>query len=405
MIANPKNLSEQLCNLSERLAVEMRALNRTKVSKVNGVVPDADGNVQIEVGGSSEDCLKTSGGTFDGSTVLKEAIPSMGLPETLGSEYVAEQGKGFRIKAGEGVVEEGVTTSKTLELLFDSINLRNDFHLDFGDGEVYEMPSTLSLGPAEAVLSTQTFDGFTNLIACTSESYVPQTSMGYVVTSVNGKYADFTGNVDIEAGGSYTLPKATSTTLGGVTIGSNISVSNGTISLTKGNVTSALGYTPLQNAPVTSVNGKTGAVTVNVGVTSVNGQTGDVTIEAGGGSDDAIPKTGDRGILNGTETSVRYGNTGFSSTPTLTINESSPDVMLAWLTTEITVEKGTESDITKSANGISWTKCVLLYGTSTVTLGGGWSWAGGSAPTLSTAGLLVLHWNSAFGVASFVSMM
>ena len=43
----------------------------------------------------------------------------------------------------------------------------------------------------------------------------------------------------------YTLPNATSSTLGGVKIGNNITVSSGTISLTKSNVTSALGYTPL----------------------------------------------------------------------------------------------------------------------------------------------------------------
>ena len=43
---------------------------------------------------------------------------------------------------------------------------------------------------------------------------------------------------------AYTLPNATSSTLGGVKVGSNISVSSGTISLTKANVTSALGYTP-----------------------------------------------------------------------------------------------------------------------------------------------------------------
>lgn len=43
---------------------------------------------------------------------------------------------------------------------------------------------------------------------------------------------------------SYTLPTATSSTLGGVKIGNNITVSSGTISLTKANVTNALGYTP-----------------------------------------------------------------------------------------------------------------------------------------------------------------
>jgi hypothetical protein len=40
------------------------------------------------------------------------------------------------------------------------------------------------------------------------------------------------------------LPTASSSTKGGVKIGSNITVSNGTISLSKSNVTSALGYTP-----------------------------------------------------------------------------------------------------------------------------------------------------------------
>lgn len=42
----------------------------------------------------------------------------------------------------------------------------------------------------------------------------------------------------------YTLPNATSSTLGGVKVGSNITVSSGTISLSKTNVTNALGYTP-----------------------------------------------------------------------------------------------------------------------------------------------------------------
>lgn len=42
----------------------------------------------------------------------------------------------------------------------------------------------------------------------------------------------------------YVLPTATAETIGGVKIGANISYSNGTISLNKANVTSALGYTP-----------------------------------------------------------------------------------------------------------------------------------------------------------------
>lgn len=50
---------------------------------------------------------------------------------------------------------------------------------------------------------------------------------------------------DIAAGANnYSLPNASGSTLGGVKVGRNITVNSGTISLTKANVTSALGYTP-----------------------------------------------------------------------------------------------------------------------------------------------------------------
>lgn len=52
---------------------------------------------------------------------------------------------------------------------------------------------------------------------------------------------------------NYTLPTATSSVFGGVKIGSNITNSSGTISLTKSNVTSALGYTPFDSASTLSV--------------------------------------------------------------------------------------------------------------------------------------------------------
>lgn len=59
---------------------------------------------------------------------------------------------------------------------------------------------------------------------------------------------------------AYSLPTATSSVLGGVKTGSNITNSSGTISLTKANVTSALGYTP------PTVN-----TTYSVATTSANG--------------------------------------------------------------------------------------------------------------------------------------
>lgn len=72
------------------------------------------------------------------------------------------------------------------------------------------------------------------------------------VTTTSGRYysvqmssdGNMFVNVPWSSGVSYTLPTATSTVLGGVKIGSGITVNSGTISVTKSNITSALGYTP-----------------------------------------------------------------------------------------------------------------------------------------------------------------
>lgn len=49
------------------------------------------------------------------------------------------------------------------------------------------------------------------------------------------------------------IPAATASALGGVKIGSNISVSSGTISLTSANVTSALGFTPAKTSDIPEI--------------------------------------------------------------------------------------------------------------------------------------------------------
>lgn len=69
---------------------------------------------------------------------------------------------------------------------------------------------------------------------------VKASDLATVATS--GSYNDLSDKPTIPS--AYTLPTASNTVMGGVKIGSNISVSSGTISITKSNVTSALGYTP-----------------------------------------------------------------------------------------------------------------------------------------------------------------
>ena len=65
----------------------------------------------------------------------------------------------------------------------------------------------------------------------TNTTYTSGTNISISGTTINCTY-------------SYSLPTATSSVLGGVKVGSNITLSSGAISLSKSNVTSALGFTP-----------------------------------------------------------------------------------------------------------------------------------------------------------------
>ena len=66
----------------------------------------------------------------------------------------------------------------------------------------------------------------------------------------------------------YTLPQATSTILGGVTIGSNISVSNGKISIDKTDVTNALGSTPLTRNEIVNLIYPVGSIYISTSSTN-----------------------------------------------------------------------------------------------------------------------------------------
>lgn len=74
----------------------------------------------------------------------------------------------------------------------------------------------------------------------TNTTYSAGTNISISETTINCTY-------------SYTLPTASSSVLGGVKVGSNITVSSGTISLSKSNVTSALGYTPANTSDIPEI--------------------------------------------------------------------------------------------------------------------------------------------------------
>lgn len=83
------------------------------------------------------------------------------------------------------------------------------------------------------------------------KNYAVQLSNGKAYVYVPWTDTTYTSGTNISISGttinctySYSLPTATSSVLGGVKVGSNITLSSGTISLSKSNVTSALGFTP-----------------------------------------------------------------------------------------------------------------------------------------------------------------
>ena len=101
------------------------------------------------------------------------------------------------------------------------------------------------IGEIDTDTNTQTITGVKGNAETsyrTGNVNITAANIGLATVATSGSYNDLSNKPTIPS--AYTLPNATSSTLGGVKVGSNITVSSGTISLTKSNVTAALGYTP-----------------------------------------------------------------------------------------------------------------------------------------------------------------
>lgn len=107
--------------------------------------------------------------------------------------------------------------------------------------------------------TSSTYGGIQIGYTTSGKNYAVQLSNGkaYVNVPWTDTNTTYSAGTNISISGTtinctYTLPTASSSVLGGVKVGSNITLSSGTISLSKSNVTSALGYTPANtsNIPV-----------------------------------------------------------------------------------------------------------------------------------------------------------
>lgn len=99
----------------------------------------------------------------------------------------------------------------------------------------------------------------------------------------------------------------------------------------------------------------------------------------------AIPKSGNRGVLSGREESVRGQ----------TVSESSPDSQ---------IQNYVNVDVQIGSLNETWTK-VMYMTRGTIETGNApeWRWVGGNAPTLKFPGVLICHWNSTSGILNYIT--
>jgi len=196
---------------------------------------------------------KQASGTY--ATLVNGTVPSSQLPSFVddvmeyasysvlpstgesGKLYVAVDTKKLWRWSGSGYVEISPSPGSTDSVTEGSTNLY------FTDARA-QAALTSALSGKASTSHTHTASQISDF-ATESAKYGP-------VLSVNG----MTGAVTVSGGSSYTLPAATTTTLGGVIVGSGLSVASGTVS-----------------AAVASVSGRNGAVTLtasDVGLSAVD---------------------------------------------------------------------------------------------------------------------------------------
>lgn len=244
-----KTITAALSNLDIDIATNDEIDNALNVAG-SGDLPTTGGIVPIAMGGTG--ATTTAGartnlgvsaiadfanvafsGAYDDLTG-KPAIPSRTSDLTNNSGYITSSALSGYVKSVNGAAPDS-SGNVTISVSGGGSS----------GGSNYTLPtaSSSTLGGVKigAGLTINTSGVVSaDVTSSTLTAYAKTADLSAVATS--GSYNDLSNKPTIPS--AYTLPNATSSTLGGVKVGSNISVSNGTISVTKSNVTSALGYTP-----------------------------------------------------------------------------------------------------------------------------------------------------------------
>lgn len=178
-------------------------------------------------------------GHVSGTTaVAKSDITALGIPAQDTTYSAATTSTAGLMSASDKSKLDGIATGAN-KITVDSA-LSSTSTNPVQNKVINSAISNLNALVGDTAVSTQISNAIANKAnASHTHSAATTSAAGFMSASDKSKLDGIAAGAN-----AYTLPAATSSALGGVKVGSNITNSSGTISLTKANVTSALGYTP-----------------------------------------------------------------------------------------------------------------------------------------------------------------
>ena len=201
----------------------------------------------------------------------------------------------------------------------DTLGVKHIIHPETEIGEVVGLQAELN-----KIIKAITVSGGTITLTKTDGTTLTAT-IGTATASADGLLSktDKTKLDGIATGANnYSLPTATSGVLGGVKIGSNITNSSGTISLSSANVVNALGYTPSNASSSSGVTGVKGS-------SETTYRTGQVNITAANVGAAASSHTHVATDITSGTLSVARGGTGKTDLNDVTVGKSSEATKLS----------------------------------------------------------------------------
>lgn len=244
-----KNSDDPSLTWTEAVTDNKRIPTIAKLAYWNGAYKDTTSNLQYCSSGEIASKTWVQGRGYLTSVPAQTWASITGKPSTF-TPSVHTQAyttlTGSTTTANQAIVSNGTANGWTLKTLgslaFSSATIpTKTSQLTNDSGFLTSVP----------VATSSAYGGIQIGYTTSGKNYAVQLSNGkaYVNVPWTDTNTTYTSGTNISISGTtinctYTLPTATGSVLGGIKVGSNITLSSGTISLSKSNVTSALGYTP-----------------------------------------------------------------------------------------------------------------------------------------------------------------